>query len=347
MDGARITLLDIAREAGVSKNTVSLALRESPRLPRATRKRIQALAARLGYQANPTVAHLMAELRRSRAVAFQASLAMVNANLDPHAFRQHPTVPSYVLGCRRRAETLGYRFDEFWLHDPALDGRRLRKILLARNIRGVIVVGLMNENRLPKRFQTIWESFPCVVTGVRTRQPALSFACVDHHMLVLQAFERLRLLGYRRPGLVLDPVIDHLVEGRFSSGYFIAQQAVSAADRIKPFYELARARQNLAVFRQWLQADKPDVILTLYNEAADWLKKLGLKIPKDVGVVQMEWRPGAPDWAGMNQHNDVVGEAAVEMLVSMIHRNEAGVPAFPRATLIDSSWVKGRTVRRP
>ena len=46
----------------------------------------------------------------------------------------------------------GYSLDEFWLHDKNLDGNRLNKILRTRNIRGVIVVGLMKENRLPDRF---------------------------------------------------------------------------------------------------------------------------------------------------------------------------------------------------
>ena len=37
---------------------------------------------------------------------------------------------------------------------------------------------------------------------------------------------------------------------------------------------------------------------------------------------------------GMNQHNFVTGEAAVDMIVSQIHNNETGVQEFPRATLI-------------
>jgi LacI family transcriptional regulator len=47
----------------------------------------------------------------------------------------------------------------------------------------------------------------------------------------------------------------------------------------------------------------------------------------------------------MNQHNDVVGEAAVEMVIGMIHNNELGIPDFPRATLVGSTWVNGKTVR--
>jgi len=47
----------------------------------------------------------------------------------------------------------------------------------------------------------------------------------------------------------------------------------------------------------------------------------------------------------MCQHNDIVGEAAVEMLLGLIHHDEAGIPLYPRGTLIGSSWKEGATIR--
>jgi hypothetical protein len=47
----------------------------------------------------------------------------------------------------------------------------------------------------------------------------------------------------------------------------------------------------------------------------------------------------------MDQHNDLVGEAAVEMLINLIHNNDPGIPRFPRATLIGNTWVEGKTAR--
>ena len=339
------TMTDIAKRAGVSKNTVSLALRNDPRIPSATRGRIRRIADKLGYRKNPTVAHLMVQLRANRTGSFQASLALLNANIDPKAFQRHPTVPTYVEGCRRRAAHLGYTLDEFWLHDPMLDGERLNKILLTRGIRGVIVVGLMRENHLPTRFYSTWENFPSVVTGVRTREPSLSFASTDQHMLTLRAFENVLRLGYERPALVLDHVIDRLIEGRFTSGMLIAQQALPVSRRVRPFYKVIEAREDPGLFRQWFEREKPDLILTLYNDVRRWVGAMGLRVPDDIGLAQLEWRKDHPDWAGMNQHNDVTGEAAVEMVISMIHNTERGIPVFPRGTFIGSTWVNGRTVK--
>jgi len=338
---------DIARVAGVSKNTVSLALRNDPQIPARTRQQIERIAGRLGYCKNATVAHLMAQLRKQRQMGARATLALVNAHMDRRAFVKHPTIPAYVDGCRRRAEQLGYGLDDFWLHDPLLDGAKLNAILRARGIRGLVVVGLMRENRLPARFLSTWQEFPCVVTGVRTREPALSFACADHHDLTRRAVEAAGMLGYRRPGLVLDRAIDELVDGRFSAGFIVAQRTLPARQRLRPFYRIADTRDNAAVFRRWMDEQKPDVILTLYNEVRGWLGALSLRIPRDIGLIQLEWRASDPAWAGMNQHNDIAGEAAIEMIVAMIQNGESGVPAFPRSTLIGSTWMNGPSVLAP
>lgn len=342
----RVTMARIAEEACVSKNTVSLALRHDPQIPAVTRERIEEIARRMGYQRNPVVAQLMVELRKARPAGFRHTLALVNANHDPKAFTRHPTLPPYIKGAQRRAEFHGYRLDEFWLHDPKLYGDRFNRILKARGIRGVLIVGLMEENHLPERFAATWAEHACVVTGVRTRDPTLSFACSDHHALVIEAVENALRMGYRRPALVVDDHIDSLVEGRFSAGMWTAQKNLPARCRLPGFYQVEVARENPEPFHEWRTRHCPDVILTLYSYVYDWLRDAGLSVPMDIGLIQLEHRASHADWAGMDQHNDQTGEAAVDMLISMIYNQEFGVPEHPHATFISASWVDGFTVAR-
>jgi len=339
-------MAQVAKACEVSKNTVSLALRGSPRISAATRERIEDMARTMGYRLNPTVAHLMAELRQNRSPGFQATLAIINAHESRDAFINHPTIPMYVAGCRERAKQLGYRLDEFWLHEPKMPVARWLSIFRARTIRGVVIVGLMQSNRLPANLAALWEEFPALVTGVRTREPALSFACSDQHSLALVAFEKAVALGYRRPALVLDDVIDELTEGRLSAGFLTAQnRLMPMAQRTQPFYQVAAARSDRSVFAKWFGENRPDVIFTLYHEVERWIQELGLRVPDDVGLIQYEWRDDHRGWAGMDQCNDLVGAAAVDMLVSQIHHNDRGIPEHPRATLIGSHWVDGATVK--
>lgn len=338
-------MADVARAAGVSKNAVSLALRHDPQISTATRERIEAVAKKLGYRYHPVVGELMSRLRQSQEGGATATLALINAHQDRGALTEHPTIPTYLAGCQRRAHFLGYGLDQFWLHDERLRGKALLRVLRTRGIRGVLIVGLMKTNRLPEHFLPVVENLPTVVTGVRTRKPALSFASVDHHMLVLRAFEQALTLGYKRPALVLDQTIDDLVEGRFSSGYYIGQQQLPADRCLRPFYRVDDARSDPHLFHTWFEKERPDIIFTLYNVVQRWIEAAGLRVPEDVGLAQLEWRRHRPEWAGMDQHNDICGEAAVDMLIGMIHRGESGIPTFPRATLIGSTWIDGQTLQ--
>jgi len=335
----------IADQVGYSKNTVSLALRGHRSIPASTRDLIRKAADKLGYRPNAVVSHLIAQLRAGRTAQFQAKLALVNAYRDPKAFRTHATIPAYVQGCERRGLQLGYTYDHFWLHDPKLKTESWIRILRTRGIKGIIIVGLMDHNQLPPHLQPVWAAFPSVVTGVRTRDPALSFSCVDHHDLLIQAFERALVLGYQRPALVIEERIDRLVEGRFSGAMLTAQQGLPAARRVPAFLQIEQARADRKLFPRWLDRHRPDVLLSLYNIVFPWLKDHGLRVPLDIGVIQLEWRESHAEISGMNQHNDAVGEAAVDMVVGQIHRNESGIPDFPRATLIGASWVEGSSVR--
>jgi LacI family transcriptional regulator len=59
----RVTLRDIAKAAGVSHVTVSLALRNQAQIPTATRNRIRSLADKMGYVPDPALGRLNAYRR--------------------------------------------------------------------------------------------------------------------------------------------------------------------------------------------------------------------------------------------------------------------------------------------
>lgn len=342
---SRVTMAQIAAEAGVSKNTVSLALRGDRQVTAETRERIERVADKLGYQRNPLMSHLMAVLRQQHPVSYRCNLALINAHRDQHAFTRNHTVPTYVEGCERRARVRGFRFDEFWLHDPNLTGPRLDRILRTRGIRGLIIIGLFHDQHLPDTFREIWERYPAVVTGVRTTNPPLPFACVDHHEAVFAAMENVRRLGYRRPGLVLHERIDKLVDGRFIGAYKVCQESMSDRYVVPPFTSTGDDIPRLQSFQNWLENHQPDVILTLHTDVADWLKRLNRRVPEDIGLVQLELHRNCTGWAGINQHNDIAGEAAVDMVATLMQTNQFGSTVPPRATIIGGVWVEGKTVR--
>ena len=338
------SLADIATLTGLTKSAVSLALRHDPRISKATRQRVEKAAKRIGYRRNAVVAHLMSQLRIGEQRGERATIALLNLNEDPSAFHSHPTIPAYVRGCRSRATALGYILDE--INEPAasLDGKGLLRILQARGLRGCILTGLMRSNRLPSTLTPLWSAMPCVVTGVRTEDPRLPFACADHHAIAQLALSRILASGRRRPALVLERGIDELVQGRFTAGFLIAQRELPARDRIPPFYHRGGDSKPSGEFISWWKRHRPDAILTLYHVVEEWLKTLGVKVPETTALVQLEARPERSDWAGVDQHNDRTGAAAVDLLVQMIHAGETALSTSPRAMLIEPTWIDGSTL---
>ncbi len=339
---SRPTLQHIADAAGVGKSTVSLALRNDPRLLEETRQRIQVIAEKLGYRANPTVAALMAQLRASRTQKFQATLGLINASGERDKLSEFQTFRDWVAGSTLRGNQLGYSLDEFWLWEPDIDAKRLATILNSRGIRGLIITGVLENGLLPTAFSPIWTQFACVVVGVRTTRPKLHCASNDQYATSLDSFNEAISLGYRRPGLVIERKVDENLNGRFSAGFFMGQLQLPKSERIP---SLDFNREAPEAFANWFREHQPDVIITLHAELKDWLSATKVDVPGEVGLIHLDRTADLPEWAGMNQNNEHVGVAALDMLVGALHRSEFGIPSFAKSMMIESDWVPGATIR--
>ena len=335
------TIRDVARAAGVGASTVSLALRNDHRLRPAMRERVQKIAEQLGYRPNATIANLMAQLRASKTTPFQSTLGFLNASENANILHEIPTYEEWVRGAVERAQELGYSMDFFWLHEPHLTAARMRQILHARGIRGLIVAAIQGNGILPEAFAELWAEFSCTVIGMRPQKPPLHFATNDQFATAYQAVKQLRNLGYERIGLVIDPDIDAWLEHRFSAGFFAAQ--ISSTRKQLPNFEFHK--RDLRAFREWFRVHRPDAIATLHAEIKDWLQSMHLRAPRDLGLIHLDREPGMKDWAGMNQNSYCIGAVATDTIVGQLHRNDRGIPDFPKAVLIQSNWVQGATVR--
>ena len=338
------TMQEIAERAGVGKATVSLALREDPRLRPETRRRIQRVAAEMGYRTNATVANLMAQLRASRNPKYRATLGFLNTAPEPHPTAGiHRPTGEWAAGCRRRAAQLGYGLDPIWLHEPGMTPARLTGILDSRNIRGLVISAPAERPALPERYDFLWRRHPCVVAGSSPASPALNFSTNDHFSTAFHAVERLWEGGWRRIGLVVSPGLDAGVGHRFAAGFWAGQEALGGCGRL-PVFPFHPARE--AAFHSWYARHRPDAILTSHEQVREWIEESRLDIPGTVGLAHLDRHEGLPDWSGMNQNNAHVGEAAIEMLIGQVHRNETGLPDSPKASFIRSTWVDGATAER-
>jgi LacI family transcriptional regulator len=333
---------ELARLAGVSPATVSLALRDHPRISAAVRQRIKALAAENGYRPNPVVSTLIAQVRASRTTTYQSTIGAV-LTLELRRCMEVHTFRNWLTACKARADQLGYGFDAFSLPDLNASPERLAKVLDARRIQGVAVIGPFRAGQIPPEFDVLWQRSAVVLLGERPVRPALSCVSNNQFSTVVLAIDELLRLGYQRPALCINPEIDRLLENRFLGGFLVAQSHLPPDRHIPPFPFRPDGEQE---FKRWIETHRPDAIITLHHEIKPWLEVAGLNIPRDIGLAHLDWSPKLEGWAGTDQNNDQLGCVAIDMLVGQLHRNEVAPPPFQKCMFIHSTWREGASVRR-
>ena len=131
----------LATSLGLSAAAVSMALRDHPRIAEATRRRVRAAAQKLGYRPNAKVSELMGHIRSSRHPQAEACLGVISYYDSARPWERSVHLSRMYQGMQRRADELGYRLEPFWLRAPRFTPRRLRVILDARGIEGLLCFG--------------------------------------------------------------------------------------------------------------------------------------------------------------------------------------------------------------
>ncbi len=111
---------DIARALGISQGAVSLALRGESSVSTELRRKVRAMAKKLGYRPNPYVSSLMAQIRVSRKPSEQGAIALIVDRYKEDEWLRHESYSVYHHGLVHRAHELGFQIETFFLQTPGL-----------------------------------------------------------------------------------------------------------------------------------------------------------------------------------------------------------------------------------
>ena len=328
----------IAKAARVSHTTVSLALRNHPRVSMRTRRRIQALAESMGYRPNALVSALMSHVRSRRRVIAQEVVAFLTGGPTSDWWRGWPTITQAYLGARSRAEQLGFRLETLWLGPLGQDSRAVGKVMHARAIRGAIMAPLPVPHG---EIDLDWSRCAVTAIGYSFEQVPLHRATHHHVSSMIEAYQQLRNLGYRRIGLATSVEDMVRVKHFWLAGLLTGRELFGGAH--VPHVTFEGPRQK-AEFFAWMKAEKPDIVVGVARDTYFWLREEGTRIPQDIAYAHLnllDVQPG--NIAGIEQRSAEIGAAAMDLLVGQLYHNEYGSPPTPNCTLIDGRWVNGET----
>lgn len=333
---------ELAQALGLSQITVSRALSNSPLVTPETRRRVLALAEKLGYQANPYVTALMANIRSGRPPQDQGCLAWVSDVASKERMLSHDVFRTWWEHLNRHASLRGYRIELFLTGAPGMDGRKVNRILIQRGIRGIII-GNCSENFFPaNRHAFDWKRFACATPMDDYNIYGVDCVCTDCYHNTVLAFRQALARGYSRIGLVLPKTVvgrDHVRE--WLGAFLACQQWVAPKQRITPFLGTPNDTP-LSEFAAWRQRWKPDALLCLWGEEMRWIKELGLSF-EDMAVVCIN-RPRGSDFSGVDENNERVAETLCDTVVNRLTHNECGFPDHSRTVHVKGTWREGRSL---
>jgi len=321
-------LEDVAELAGVSHQTVSRVVNGHPNVSKATRERVEAAIAELGYRRNTAARSLVT--RRSQ------TIGVLGSELSQYG------PANTLLGVEQAARNAGYFVSIAALRsvgrDAILDALRH---FLDQAVDGIAVLVPHTETlRILEEFNP---AVPVVAVG-SLGNDAVSGAMVDQKRGAEIAVGHLIELGHTRIGHVAGPADwidgalrtegwraalqhaglqdDLLLEGDWSagSGYAIGRQL--AAERAATAVFVGNDQMALGVLRA-------------FNEA-------GVRVPDDVSVVGFDDAPESEytmvPLTTVRQDFDAITQRAVEVLVAAMRgRVDDGPTCLPVELVVRSS----------
>lgn len=344
-----VSLTDIANELGVSKMTVSLALRNNSRISSETRKKVKETADRMGYRPNPEVARFMAAIRHDKADERGMPLAYLTTGEPRGLWRESYTEALYWEGACERARQYGYYMEEYWMDEPNMTAKRMGDILWHRGIRGVIVPPFLR--RLSRTAQELsldmnWEPFATVAISDMLKKPFLNRVIHDHYTSMLTAMNALNELGYQRIGLCLEEHMDLTVNQRWQAGYRVYRARQDGA-RFEP---LIVDQLDARCISEWVQANRIEAVIGADRRMPAFLQEAGINVGKDLAYADLDINltdSNNKKISGIVQNSDRMGSAAVDLIIAGIQRDEHGVPDIPFVLQVEGSWVnRGSTPPR-
>jgi LacI family transcriptional regulator len=316
---SRVTIKDVAKEAGVSVATVSYVFNDIDVVGAETRARVLQVAEKLGYRPHVLAKNLRSQ--RSHIVAY----CWRRAKPD----QWHPVMDRILAGLSESAKELGYYITPFSEQLLGSDFTHYDELFLSGRVDGFIVSNTLEAD--PRLRYLSEREFPFVSIGRSDLDLDFPYVDIDDEDGAFQVVEHLRERGHSRIGLVNWPLETSLT-GRFrEAGYRRALAEVGipfdAALVKRISHEEHAARLVTRELMTLPEQQRPTAIFAVADFIAigvlNALYELNLQPGRDVAVAGYDDIPTVqyfrPSLTTVRMPIYEVGQTAIAMLVKLIN----------------------------
>ena len=313
----KVTLQDIGRRLGLSNTTISLALRDHPRISSATKARVKALIEELKYEPDQTARAL---------VMGRASLigVVVPNSSDPYYAEVFRGIEDAVRVANYHVLLANgsYDLDAYAQRVAEMKSLRVGGVLIAPPV-------YHDKAQLPPFLQDLRErKFPVVLINRRLKPALFHQVSADYTAGVKQVIETLASLGHRRVAYISGEPALLPIRQRFADfERYAARHQFDSEPSLVVSSELTSPGGYAACRRLWSALErKPTAIVTFSDSVAigalRFLLDNKVQVPADVSLVSFDGIPAGefthPSIATVGTPMYEIGKKAFELLMDLI-----------------------------
>lgn len=338
MSQPRATLKDIAEATGFSANTVSLALRGSPRLPKETRELIANAAKRLNYAPNRIAQSLASNATRTIGLVM-TDIMNPTLTLAAHTIERELSLQNYAV--------------MFAASDGDIE-REKRAIshFLSYQVDGMVVYPA--RRNAVEHIKAVDESGTPVLTLVDVAGAALDTVTIDDRVGAFRAMQHLIDLGHRSFAMIDGGQALGNFDKLRGANEALAQAGIEKSALVVLEPADHAASQGYALMDQVEKLrNRPTAVFTTTDSLAigvlHWCRENDVSVPNDISVIGYDNTEGAaytvPPLTTVNYAADKISEIGVARLLQRLDRGT--VWNGPTVQLIEPELVVRGTTAPP
>jgi DNA-binding LacI/PurR family transcriptional regulator len=317
---SRITIRDVAAEAGVSHQTVSRVINQSGLVSVQTRQQVETAIAQLGYQPNAVA--------RSMARGRTGVVACIAPNLTDYTFA------SIIHGAQMAARESGYFLLAATAVDTASFTELVDQLLGSGLAEGLMVI----DPYVDEMARAVPTEFPLVFAGggAHGRHPMAHSVVMDDENAAVMATTHLLTLGHRRVACVTGPATEKCTQMRTAgfrralraagvalNGAWLVEGDWSAESGYAAFAQLWGENEQVEELPTAVFAQNDQMAVGLLRAARDH----GLYLPQQLAVIGIDDIPlaayFAPPLTTIHQNFTAIGREAIRLLLHAIAQPDA------------------------
>lgn len=161
------------------------------------------------------------------------------------------------------------------------------------------------------------------------------------------AVREVRRRGYLRIGLLLTENENVRTSGNWLAAFLLAGTTLRRGEALSHLIS-SQGPECAAEVARWVRDRRLEVILTARRDVSTLLRQDRRRRAPAVPVVQLHLAEEMRGQPGIDQNNEAVGAAAVNLVIEQIQAGQFGVPPLPKTVLVPGEWageLAGTTIR--